>query len=120
MLLVLAGFPEPKVNHVLRDERGRVRRRFDLCYADVKVIVEYDGRQHAEDPVQYDIDRDRREELDEEEWRVVVVTNEGIRTDPERTLDRVRKVLRARGMKGVPTTYDVEWRRHFPGRPSTK
>jgi very-short-patch-repair endonuclease len=68
MLLVLAGFPEPQVNFIVRDARGSVLRRFDLCYPQVRVIVEYDGRQHAESPAQYDRDIYRREELDNAGW----------------------------------------------------
>ena len=116
MLLVLAGLPEPEVNFVLRDEHGAVLRRFDLYYAGVRVLVEYDGRQHAEDAAQYDHDRDRCEELDDGGWRIVVVTARGIYVDPEQTLLRVRKVLRAQGMTGLPTTFRPGWRRHFPGR----
>ncbi len=118
LLLVLAGLPEPTVNHVLRDAAGRVRRRFDLCYPGARVVVEYDGRQHAEDPTQYDHDRDRREELDEQGWRLVVVTSEGIYRDPERTLLRVRSALRAQGARDVPAHFRRGWRAHFPGRPS--
>jgi very-short-patch-repair endonuclease len=116
MLLVLAGLPEPEVNFVLRDEHGAVLRRFDLYYAGVRVLVEYDGRQHAEDPAQYDHDRDRREELDDGGWRIVVVTAKGVYVDPEQTLLRVRKVLRAQGMTGLPKRFRPGWRRHFPGR----
>jgi hypothetical protein len=116
MLLVLAGFPEPQVNFVLRDEAGSVRRRFDLCYPDVRVVVEYDGRQHAESPQQYDWDIKRREELDEAGWRIVVVTAKGIYTDPEDTLERVRRVLRGRGMAGVPARFHRRYAQHFPGR----
>ena len=116
MLLVLAGLPEPVVNLVLRDEYGVVVRRFDLCFPGVRVIVEYDGRQHAESPEQYDHDIYRREELDDGEWRIVVVTAKGVFVDPEETLDRVRKVLRSRGMTGLPTLYHRRWRMHFPGR----
>lgn len=119
LLLVLAGLPEPTVNHVLRDASGRVRRRFDLCYPGLRLIVEYDGRQHAEDPAQYDHDRDRREELDELGWRVIVVTSEGIYRDPERTLRRVQAALRARGASDLPAHFRRGWRSHFPGRPGT-
>ena len=48
MLIVLAGLPEPTVNHLLLDEQGRVRRRLDLSYPSIKLIIEYDGRQHVE------------------------------------------------------------------------
>ena len=117
LLLVFAGLPEPVVNHVLRDASGRGRRRFDLCYPGVRVIVEYDGRRHAQDPAQYAHDRDRREELDEQGWRLVVVTAEGIYQDPERTLQRVRAALLSQGMSGLPTHFHRRWRSHFPGRP---
>jgi hypothetical protein len=115
MLLVLAGLPEPTVNHLLRDEYGAVVRRLDLCYPGVRVIVEYDGRQHADDAKQHDHDIYRREELDDGEWRIVVVTAAGVYKRPEETLARVREVLRARGMAGLPTQFRPEWRRHFPG-----
>jgi len=32
LLIVLAGLPEPKVNHQLRDQHGDVVMRFDLSY----------------------------------------------------------------------------------------
>lgn len=116
LLIVMAGLPEPSVNFTVRDAAGRVVRRFDLCYRHAKVIVEYDGRQHAEDTHQYDWDRDRREELDDWGWRVVVVTAKGIYRDPEETLLRVRKVLRGRGVTGLPRRFDDAWRVHFPGQ----
>jgi very-short-patch-repair endonuclease len=119
MLLVLAGFPEPVVNHLVVDADGVVKRRFDLCYPSVGVLVEYDGRHHVDVVEQWNSDVDRREELDDGGWRLVVVTSKGVYVEPERTLDRVRKVLRDRGMTGLPTTYRKEWRKHFPGRPTS-
>ena len=54
MLIVLAGLPEPVVNHALRDETtGRVRYRLDLSYPQWRIAVEYDGRQHAENTAQW-------------------------------------------------------------------
>jgi hypothetical protein len=65
MLLVLAGLPEPVVNHALRDEStGRVRYRLDLSYPQWRIAVEYDGRQHAENTAQWRWDVQRREDLD--------------------------------------------------------
>jgi hypothetical protein len=48
MLLVLAGLPEPTVNHIVRDDRGNWVRRFDLAYPDLRIAIEYDGRHHIE------------------------------------------------------------------------
>ena len=113
MLLVLAGLPEPRVNVQLFDESGALKRRFDLYFPDARVIVEYDGRQHARDTAQWRRDLERREELDEDGYRIVVVTAEGIYQDPARTLARVRSTLEARGMTDLAQVQDG-WRDHFP------
>jgi hypothetical protein len=44
LLIVLAGLPEPQVNFILRIAGGKWRWRFDLCYPEFKLIIEYDGR----------------------------------------------------------------------------
>jgi very-short-patch-repair endonuclease len=119
MLLVLAGFPEPTVNLEIRSELGDVLVRFDLAFEAVQVAVEYDGRQHAESPRQHDRDIARREDVDSWDWRIVVITAKGVYTDPESTLRRVRAVLVARGLPGVPRRFDPQWRAHFPGRRRT-
>jgi very-short-patch-repair endonuclease len=115
MLIVLAGLPEPVVNFKIRDENGRVVRRLDLSYPALRLIVEYDGRQHIEREANWESDLDRREELDEEEWRILVVTAKGIYGDPARTIARVHRALRSRGCPGLPTQPSQTWRAHFPG-----
>jgi very-short-patch-repair endonuclease len=119
MLIVLSGLPEPRTNVQIFDESGALRRRFDLYYAGVRVIVEYDGRQHARDTAQWRSDLDRREEFDDEDYRILVVVAEGIYREPERTLDRVRRLLVARGMADVPPIHDG-WRAHFPAWARTR
>jgi hypothetical protein len=112
MLLVLAGLPEPVVNHKIIDANGWVLRRLDLSYPAIKLFVEYNGRQHADDPEQYSADIERREEFDEEEWRLIVVVSNGIFKEPERTITRVASALRQRGVRVGPLRDD--WRAHFP------
>ncbi len=117
MLLVLAGLPEPQVNHELRDEQGRLLRRLDLSYPELRLVVEYDGRQHAESPQQWETDLERREELDDGHWKILVVTAKGIYREPERTLERVRRNLVERGCAAVPRRLSDAWQPFFPGRP---
>ncbi|WGY02545.1 DUF559 domain-containing protein [Nocardioides sp. QY071] len=112
LLIVLAGLPEPEVNVVRRWEDGSWRRRYDLCYERIKLIVEYDGRQHATDRSQWRADIARREEFDDEGYRVIVVTAEGIFENPLNTLRRVRRQLVLRGWGAVPMISD-DWRAHF-------
>lgn len=115
MLLVLAGLPEPEVNLTIRDVDGEPVRRFDLSWPDGKVIVEYDGRHHVERVEQWEADLTRREEIDDHGWRILVVVASGVYRDPEATVDRAWRLLRARGVPGVPPRPAQEWRAHFPG-----
>jgi hypothetical protein len=116
MLMVLAGLPEPQVNRIVWDAAGNWEKRFDLCYPDLMLVIEYDGRQHAQSDDQWGRDIDRREDLDGDGWRLIVVRSNGIYVEPLRTLVRIADAMRARGAKSVPTRFRDEWRAHFPGR----
>jgi hypothetical protein len=118
MLLVLAGLPEPRINLTIRDVDGEPVRRFDLSWPEGRVIVEYDGRHHVERVEQWEADLARREEIDDHDWRILVVVASGIYRDPEATVQRVWRLLRSRGVPGVPTRPAQGWRPHFPGHPS--
>jgi len=112
LLIVLAGLPEPHVNLIVRGANGKWRWRFDLCYPEFKLIIEYDGRQHAYDDEQWSHDLERREWLDQDGWRILIVVSEGIYGNPLRTLHRVRAALEERGAR-VPKSFKQEWTRHF-------
>jgi hypothetical protein len=116
MLMVLAGLPEPVVNHIEYDAVGAWAKRFDLSYPDLLLIIEYDGRQHAEDDRQWGRDIERREQLDIDGWRLIVVRSTGIYTEPGRTLERLMDAMRERGARSLPRTLNREWERYFPGR----
>ena len=114
LLVVLAGLPEPQVNLVIRDDDGAWVWRFDLCYEEWKLIIEYDGRQHAFDEDQWGGDIGRREQLDQLGWRLLIVRAGDIYADPERTLRRIRDALVERGATGLPMRFRPSWRRYFP------
>ena len=116
MLMVLAGLPEPVVNHIQYDANGGWAKRFDLSYPDLRLLIEYDGRHHAEDEQQWNRDIDRREELDGDAWRLIVIQSKGIYVEPQRTLARIADAMRVRGARNVPARFRDEWRTHFPGR----
>jgi very-short-patch-repair endonuclease len=113
MLLVLAGLPEPTVNVIIRNPDGSWRMRFDLSYPGLKLIIEYDGRQHAENSGQWRRDLARREELDRLGWRLIVVTSDDLHNAPEAVLNRVREALIDRGAVGIRRRFKTEWMRYF-------
>jgi REase_MTES_1575 len=115
MLLVLAGLPTPDVNFVLLHPDGSWWMRFDLCYPSLKLIIEYDGRRHAEDSDQWLHDLKRREALDRMGWRIIGVTSQDYYEAPEEVLRRVRDALIDRGMAGVRRRFKTEWTRHIVG-----
>jgi very-short-patch-repair endonuclease len=114
MLIVLAGLPEPTVNFKVYDAVGRLLYRFDLSYPDLKILVEYDGRQHRDDLVQWDHDSDRNDWFVANGWRHVPVFSRGIYRDPAKTLRRVEAALRERGAT-LPRRLRDDWQAHFPG-----
>ena len=104
----------PAINHRIRWPDGRVRIRFDLSYPEHRLVIEYDGRQHADSDDQGGTDLERREWMDVGKWRLIVVSSKGIHSTPALTLQRVIGAMRDLGMS-VPALSD-EWRRHFPSR----
>jgi very-short-patch-repair endonuclease len=115
MLIILGGLPEPTINHKIRRPDGSVRFRFDLSYPDHRLVIEYDGHHHAKSYDQWDWDVDRREWMDHEKWRLVIVRSKDIYNNPGRTLERIIAVMRDMGMS-VPRL-SSEWRLHFHGLP---
>jgi hypothetical protein len=116
LLMVLAGLPEPKVNLIVREADGQWWRRFDLCFPELKLIIEYDGRQHAEDAQQWSSDLLRRELLERQGWRLIVINSAALYGDPAGTLWRIHQALRDRRCPDLRLTLDDGCRRHFPGR----
>lgn len=113
MLIILAGLPEPDVNLLVGNELER--RKYDLSYRHSKTIVEYDGRYHVEREEQWESDLERREAIDDDQWRILVFVAKDIFKSPGRTLERIHRVLLLRGEPGVPKTLTDTWRAHFPG-----
>lgn len=115
LLVVLAGLPEPTVGIELRDAAGIVRRTLDLGYRAQHLALEYDGRQHAESTRQWTEDVRRREELDRQGWRLIVVLGADLFRTPGQTLDRIVAAMDDRGVPR-PDRIDHQWRAYFPTR----
>jgi very-short-patch-repair endonuclease len=113
MMIVLAGLPEPQVNFIVRNAEGEWEVRFDLCYPQLKLIIEYDGDHHRLDAGQWSRDLKRREWLERRGWRIIVVTSDAYYKEPRETLARIRRALIDRGCPWVPTRAPAAWDRYF-------
>lgn len=113
LLIVLAGLPEPEVNQLVGDET--TKRKYDLSYRRSRTIFEYDGKHHIEREEQWESDLLRREEIDDDGWRILVFIAKDIYSTPAKTLERIHRVLLRRGEPDVPRRLSDEWRQHFPG-----
>lgn len=115
LLVVLAGLPEPEVNAMIRDDNGEWVMRFDLSYPGLKMLIEYDGRQHGDDSGQWRRDARRRESLDRLGWRMIVIHADDIYARPLETLYRIRSLMLELGAKGLRRTFLPGWSAYFPG-----
>jgi len=113
LLVVLAGLPEPEVNLLVGDEESK--RKYDLSYRASRTIIEYDGKHHIEREAQWESDIARREKIDDDGWRYLVLVAKDIFSSPGETLERIHRVLLQRREPGVPRTLRDDWRQHFPG-----
>ncbi|MBO0842051.1 MAG: DUF559 domain-containing protein [Nocardioides sp.] len=112
-LLVLAGLPEPGINVLVgTGDDGMLKREHDLVYPRSKTIIEYDGQQHAVE--QWERDLERREEADDDGWRMLTVVSKGVFRRPDLTVEKVHRVLLERGEPGVPKQTSSAWMPHFP------
>ena len=59
-------------------------------------------------------DIERRESLDSDGWRTLVVTSAGIYRHPTATVEKVRRALQSRGVRVGQLRQG--YRSHFPGR----
>lgn len=90
--LVLAGLPEPELNHDVYDDSGRFLACVDLAYPERRVAIEYHGMLHRD---RYAADVERIAALRAAGWIVIEVTAALFRT-PDGLVARVRAALRGR------------------------
>lgn len=115
MLRVLAGLPELETDIRFHDRAGRLLRRLDAGDRRTRTAVEYDGRHHIAREQQWEADLLRAEEFADEQWRIVTLVSKDIYATPGRTIERLERTFRQRGL--VLGRRSQEWRSHFPERP---
>lgn len=110
-IIELAGLPRPQCNRSYGDEL-EIFARPDMSYAQWKVAVEYDGRQHGLSLAQRMHDIWRREQMERLGWVFIVITASDLRR-PRQIVDRVHLALRSHGYDGPRPEFPNEWTRAF-------
>jgi very-short-patch-repair endonuclease len=86
-----AGLPAPVLQLPIRDELGIERYRGDLGLPVVRLLAEYDGRDHHTSPADRAHDEQRRAWLRAHGWVVVVLTRHEVFAHPDRAVDLLRR-----------------------------
>ena len=115
-LLVFGGLPNPDVNADLSDGE-RIFACVDLLYRQWRLVIEYEGRQHAEGPWQFNKDITRYATIRDEQFEYVQVTQEMLR-QPRAVVMRVYSKLVERGYNGPAPIFAGRWRSLFERSPS--
>ncbi|WP_229054971.1 hypothetical protein [Aeromicrobium sp. Leaf350] len=80
----------------------------DLVFRRWRLIVEYEGRQHAMDPQQFAWDIERYRRLREAGWNYLRITARDL-ANPRRLVRLVHRALVAQGYDGPPPEFGVVW-----------
>jgi very-short-patch-repair endonuclease len=98
--MLRAGLPEPELGYELFRTDGTFVARFVCAYPELRVAIEYDGRQHAHSTQQFERDADRWHEISAEGWILVRVLNHHLfNDDGQVAIARIKEALRQRGWR---------------------
>lgn len=115
LLRVLSGLPELETDIRFYDQEGKLLWRLDAGDRATRTGVEYDGRHHINRVENWEADIGRREQFENDGWRIVSLVSRDVFVTPGETVERLRQIFVQRGLEVGPPS--DEWKRHFPGRP---
>ncbi len=107
-VVVFAGLPRPDVNVEVRDAAGTLVGIGDLVYRLWRLVVEYEGRQHALDIQQFARDIDRYAGFRRIGWDYQQVTNERL-ARPRSLVLALHDHLVHRGYDGPAPVFGRRW-----------
>lgn len=120
-VIAFSGLPVPEVNADV-EHGGRRIAIVDLLYRIWRLVLEYEGRQHALDAQQFGIDITRYAGLREASYEYLQVTHEMLEQSRALVL-KVHQMLRQRGYDGPAPAFGKRWSSLFEpigARPSLR
>ena len=107
-LLIAAGLPEPESNVDVVDADGRFLACADLFYRWLRLLIEYEGRQHALDAAQFQRDIVRYASLRDQGYAYVQVTR-AMAASPRTLVEAIHRSMTAAGYDGPPPRFGAAW-----------
>ena len=107
-LLVFGGLPKPEVNARIFDSSGAFIAIGDLVYRRWRLLIEDEGRQHAESVRQFARDIERYGEVREDGWSYLQVTQQHLER-PKAWVLRVHSMLVRHGYDGPAPIFGARW-----------
>lgn len=107
MVMCAAGLPKPEVNAPVFDGGERIAIA-DFLLEPWRLIVEYEGRQHALDTHQFQVDITRYARLRRAGYDYVQVTQQML-NQPRALATHIHQALIRRGFTGPPPRFGQEW-----------
>src|SRR4051794_865722 len=114
--LLSSDLPDPQPQVPVHDRWGSVVAHGDLGYPDWKVLLEYEGRQHAE-AEQFGRDVDRYSLMGADGWLVLRFAQRHLNRGT--VLDRTRRALLSRGWRPQDPLIIGEWLPDTPTGPAS-
>lgn len=108
--LTFAGLPRPEFNLTLDITEREVIG--DLVYVALRLVIEYEGRQHQEDREEYNKDIDRYKLLRDSSYRYMQITDERLKR-PQRMVLLIHEEMCEAGYQGPPPTFGENWNSLF-------
>lgn len=106
-LIVFSGLPEPEINADV-EHGGRRIAIVDFLFRYWRLVLEYEGRQHALDPRQFQIDITRYADLRQASYEYLQVTSAMI-DQPKALVLVIYRALVQRGYEGPAPTFSPRW-----------
>lgn len=109
VLLCCAGLPRPVSNDALH--AGDTLLGYgDLVYRDLRLVIEYEGRQHALDTAQFQRDIHRYRSFRDADVAYLQITREMLR-HPRTVVTAIHQAMVARGYVGPAPDFGPTWQR---------
>jgi len=108
MLITACGLPVPEVNVPIVDESGREVAVVDQLLRPWRLVLEYEGRHHAEDARQFARDIGRYADLRRLGIDYLQITASML-ASPRATMVQIHRRLVERGYDGPPPVFGPEW-----------